>query len=274
MTTTDTSYKRSPLKFFILVLALWTPFILFGAAPLGLPVNLPVGAIAALCPLIVALMLVGMEEGPGGVKRLLTKVVDHKEIRPRIWYAPIILLVPATVLLSYGIMRLVGRPPPPPDIPVLAIPILSLLFLIGAVGEEAGWTGYAIDPMQQRWGALRASVILGSVWATLHVVGWYIQTHHTLMWTVGMWVQTVALRILIVWLCNNTGKSVLTAVLFHAMMNVCSLLFPNYYDPVIVGTIAAIAAVIVTFLWGPKTLARYRYAAAQRRIRLRRFRAG
>lgn len=47
------------------------------------------------------------------------------------------------------------------------------------------------------------------------------------------------------------------------MINVSFALFPNYgshYDPDVAGPITAIAALIVIFLWGPKTLARYRYA--------------
>jgi hypothetical protein len=57
-------------------------------------------------------------------------------------------------------------------------------------------------------------------------------------------VYAVALRILIVWLYNNTGKSV----------------YGSYYDPAVTGAIAVIAAAIVTYLWGSRTLARYRYA--------------
>jgi hypothetical protein len=57
-------------------------------------------------------------------------------------------------------------------------------------------------------------------------------------------VYAVALRILIVWLYNNTGKSA----------------YGSYYDPAVTGAIAVIAAAIVTFLWGSRTLARYRYA--------------
>jgi hypothetical protein len=70
------------------------------------------------------------------------------------------------------------------------------------------------------------------------------------------------LRILIVWLYNNTGKSVLAAILFHDMVNVSEFSFPNegsYYDPFITGAILVVIVVIVTFFWGSKTLARYRY---------------
>lgn len=88
-----------------------------------------------------------------------------------------------------------------------------------------------------------------------------IQAHHSLSWTAGHRLNSVAERILIVWLYNNTGQSVLAAIPFHDMDNVGA--FPNngsHYDPAITATITAITAVIVTFLWGSKTLSRYRYA--------------
>jgi membrane protease YdiL (CAAX protease family) len=44
-------------------------------------------------------------------------------------------------------------PLPDPRVPLLAAPLLLLVFLVPAVGEEMGWTGYATDPLQDRWGA-------------------------------------------------------------------------------------------------------------------------
>jgi membrane protease YdiL (CAAX protease family) len=41
---------------------------------------------------------------------------------------------------------------------------------IAALGEELGWSGYAIDPMQARWGALKASILLGIFWAVYHYI--------------------------------------------------------------------------------------------------------
>lgn len=64
-----------------------------------------------------------------------------------------------------------------------------------------------------------------------------------------------------VWLYNNTGKSVFGAALFHAMVNVSWLLFPSYgshFDPRVTGLIVSVAAAIVAVVWGPRTLARYR----------------
>jgi len=225
--------------------------------------KLPVSALQAFCPLIAALILVYREEGVGRVRRLLRRVFDQWRIRNRIWYVPIIFLLPLLYLLSYGLMRLLRLPlPDEPHIPFLLIPVLFVVFFIAAIGEEVGWMGYAVDPMQERWSALTASFVLGLVWGIFHVVP-DIQANHGLWWIAWQHgVYAVGLRILIVWLYNNTGKSVFAAILVHDTDNVSWSLFPNYgshFDPAVMGAITAIAAAIVTFLWGSRTLARYRY---------------
>ena len=60
-----------------------------------------------------------------------------------------------------------------------------------------------------------------------------------------MWVTTVALRVLIVWLCVRSGGSVFAAVLVHVTVNMCSLAFPAQYDPVLVAAIVVVMAVLV-----------------------------
>ncbi len=261
-----TPRHRSPWIFFALTLMLATPFWLIGAVtaqslPQGLGMNLPISSLMIVSPISAAIILAHREEKRAGVKRVLKSVFDLKRITHAIWYVPIILLMPLITLLSYGVMRLVGIPLPDLHIPWLMIPILFTLYFIAAVGEEAGWMGYAIDPLQGRWNALGASIILGSVWAIWHIPA-FIQVHDTPTWIAAQCVLLVATRILMVWLYNNTGKSILAAILVHDLMNVSDALAPNYsspYAPVIVGGVTAILAVIVTFLWGAKTLARFRY---------------
>jgi CAAX protease family protein len=47
-----------------------------------------------------------------------------------------------------------------------------------------------------------------------------LQGHHTWAWIAGQRRFSVVLRVLIVWLYNNTGRSVFAAILFHDMDNV------------------------------------------------------
>jgi membrane protease YdiL (CAAX protease family) len=261
------SEKRSPWIFFALVFLLSIPFWVAGPVaerflPRGLLESLPVSALMFLAPVGAAVVLLRREQGPDAVKKLLKGAFDRKRIRRRAWYVPILFFWPAVMVLQYGLLKLMREPLPDPQIPVLMVAVSFVVFFIAALGEEVGWQGYAIDPLQDRWNALTASIILGIVWAVWHFVP-FIQMNRTPTWIAWQCMNMVATRILIVWLCNNTGKSVFAAILFHAMYNVTTVLLPNYgwlYDPFVSFVIVAVAAAIVTVLWGPKTLARYRYA--------------
>ncbi len=264
---TGASSKRSPLTFFVLVYALTIPFWVLSTIVKieGLPDNLPVTDIGAVfAPTIAASILVYREEKLGGLKRLLKRAFDYKRIKQKIWYVPIIFLPPLLYLLTYGVMRLIGLPPPAEwHIPLL-IPIVFVFFFIGAAAEELGYMGYAIDPMQDRWSALTASIIMGLVWAIWHYPS-MIQVGQTQMLMAWGTLGTVGFRILYVWLYNNTGKSIFGIILFHAMSNTGRSVFPggrSYYelaDGAVGYSIIAITAVIVTVLWGSKTLAKYRF---------------
>ena len=249
--------RRSPLAFVALLLALSVPFWLVGAAAeRQLLPGLPVGALMALCPAVAASILVYLEAETAGVTALLQRAFDHERIRDKLWYAPILLLMPAMTAVAYGVMRVAGLSLPAPRFPVLAVPLLFLAFLVTGVTEELGWSGYVTDALQVRWSALRTGVLIGLVWAAWHVVV-LLQAHRPPAWITAWAVGTVALRVLTVWLYNNTGKSVFAASLFHAMQNVSWQLFPNggsHWDPRFTAPVFALTAAIVTAVWGRRTL--------------------
>ena len=121
--------------------------------------------------------------------------------------------------------------------------------------------------MQERWGALKASLILGLAWGLFHLIP-DLQNGQAFNWILWQRLGTVASRVLIVWLYNNTGKSVLAAILFHAMSNVSWVLFPNYgshYDPFITSMITFLVAGIVIFGLESSTLAGSRFSWLSRR---------
>ena len=250
------SRKGSPLRFFVLVFALSAPIWLL--EPRDWRITASVGT-----PLVAALILVYKEDGQAGTRRLLRRVFDQKRIKAKIWYVPVIFLPPAIYLLTYSVTRLTRLPlPDKPYVPLLMAPLLLTLFFILAIGEEVGWTGYVTDPLQDRWNALTTGIILGLVTAIWHCVP-LIQMGRTPTWIAWWALSSVSIRILTVWLYNNTGRSLFAAIVFHAMNNFSFALFPDYgshWNPAVGGVIITIAAVIVTFLWGSRTLAQHRYA--------------
>jgi uncharacterized protein len=263
--------RRSPWIFFLLVFVLSVPFWLAG--PLAdqllqkaIPIDLPLSALQAVNPLIAASILVYGENGSEGVKRLLRRALDYGRIKRKVWYVPILCLWPTTMVLAYGSMYLAGAPlPDDPRFPMLILPLLFVVFLVSATVEQVGWQGYAIDRLQGRWNALEAGIIVGVVWAIWHVVP-LMELRQTPTWIAWQCLGMVPFRILIVWIYNNTGRSVFAAIVFQATANVSQFSFPNYgshYDPFVVGLILTFMAAIVTLVWGPETLARYRCARSR-----------
>jgi membrane protease YdiL (CAAX protease family) len=85
---------------------------------------------------------------------------------------------------------------------------MFVAFFLAALGEEWGRMGYAIDPLQPRLNALQASILPG------------------LVWTAWQCLFRVTSRLLFVWLYDNRGKSVFTATVYHAILNITWQLFP------------------------------------------------
>ena len=242
----------SPFRFFALLFLITVPMYALRLVP-------PFSLLMVANPLIAASILTYREEGADGVKRLLARPFDYRRIARKRWYLPILLLVPLVTILSYAWMRLAGVAGPALRAPALLLPAYFLVFFVLAIGEEAGWSGYALDPLQDRWRALPAGIVMGTVWALWHLVPYALANPP--LWVAGQCATTVLLRVLMVWIYNNTGRSVFGMVVFHAMTNMGSV--PDYgfpYDPVRASVILAAITSVVVFLWGPRTLARYRYA--------------
>jgi membrane protease YdiL (CAAX protease family) len=260
------SRHRSAWVFFLLVFLLAVPFYLldslFGEAwRKTIPINLPLSALMFVTPLVAAVILTYREEGAAGVKALLMRAFDYRRIKNWRWYVVAVGLWPALMLLEYGLMTLIGMPLPAFEFAMWLLPVFLVVFFVAAIGEELGWTAYATDRLQDRYTALQASLIIGVVWALVHVTA-DVQAHQTFTWILWQRLGTVVLRILIVWLYNNSGKSVFAVLSLHAMVNVAEFMFPNYgshFDPFLALLISAVVAAIAIVVWGPDTLARYRY---------------
>jgi hypothetical protein len=253
------SRTSSPLQFLVLVFVLSLPFLLAGALTSSqlLP-GIPISGLAVVCPVTAAAVLAHRENGAAGVKDLLARAFDFRRVRARIWFAPAVLVMPSIMVLSYSVLRLMGVPLPAPRFSAGAAVALLVGFFIGALGEELGWSGYATDPLQERFGALGAALLLGVVDVVWHSVA-LLAVDRSLAFIAWWSLGAVAIRVITLWLYNNAGRSVFVAALFHATVNLSWQLFPNdgsHYDPRVTGVITAIVAVVVVIVSGPRTLVR------------------
>jgi membrane protease YdiL (CAAX protease family) len=170
---TTTLNKHIVIKYFILVIILSIPFYVLGAfvnLTKYIPIQLPISALIFLCPMLAAIILTGKYGKKGDLKLLLNRVFDFKKIKNQRWLLPAVLLIPVLLFLSYLVMLVVHYALPNLEIKLSTAAVFAVLFFIGAIGEEVGWAGFVTDPLQQRFGALMAALVIGSVWAVWHII--------------------------------------------------------------------------------------------------------
>lgn len=241
------SRQESVPAFFALIFILTIPFWVLGAIkPIELLPGLPISALGAFIPAMAALILVYKIDRLSGVLQLMGRSFDFKRVENKGWILAALLIPPAVAVLAYVIMSAGGELLPKPAPFTFVILPMFVLFFISALGEEIGWSGYAVEPLQRRWGILAAGLVIGVVWAVWHFIS-LTQVHRSMEWIAWWSLHTIALRMIIIRLYNHAGKSVFVAAVFHAMINVSWQLFPNngsYYDPRVFGLITLGLAIV------------------------------
>jgi membrane protease YdiL (CAAX protease family) len=217
---------------------------------------------AAWGPFVSAILLTFWYQRGKGVLGLLKKGVDYRFAKK--WWIPTFLLCPLIIGGAPGIAALAGE-----DIPELywiANPSLILvnffviLFTGGPLQEEFGWRGYALPRLQSRFNALVSSVIIGFMWGLWHLPYFFIGTELTYAYgIIPQIITAILLSILLTWLFNNTGGSILVSLLFHNMFNLSNDMFPalktQLGSPLFIAFFVT-AAVLVVLVWGYKRMVR------------------
>ena len=223
----------------------------------GIPIDLPLSSLMIISPITATLIIVYKEYGSSGVGDLLRRAFDFRRIENKKWYFVILCIMPSLMLLEYLILILLGRELPKLHWPGLSSLAFIPIFFIAAFFEEIGWQGYLFDHLNERWNALNASMFVGGVWALWHIVP-LIQLHNIPALVIWQTVNIFATRILLVWIYQNTGKSLFGSIVFHMMVNVSTVLLPKFgipYDPAIATPIIIILTCLVGFLLGTENLA-------------------
>lgn len=239
--------------FFLLVLALSTPFYFLGATGGRLPglSMLPASALMAFVPIVAATILVFRRGGGEGCAMAIRDATAFRNRDSSCWLLTSLLLMPFVVCLEFGALRIIGVGVPfPPILPGEAL-FFFTAFFIGAIGEEAGWQGYAYPALRNRFNALTSAVLLGAVWAIWHVVP-FVQLGRSADWILWHSLNAVILRIIMVWIFETSGGDLLTAVLFHTMINLSWALFPvsgSFYDPFVTFIILVLITGVILSRW-------------------------
>ena len=224
---------------FVCAWLLWLPFVLAGFGVIKLTelvssLTTPAVALGAFAPLVAAIILIVRKEGWTGVKTFFRKAFSFR-IKP-IYYVVALLLPLLITAVSHYIVNFTGidiLPANlfPEDLPVpvivLIIPYFLFILIAGGGQEEFGWRGYAQQPLQQRFGVLGGSAVLGIVWGMWHIPLWFMPGEgHTYYSFLPFLLFIISLSVMIGWLYNASGKKLLIPWLMHTISNVSVPLFP------------------------------------------------
>jgi uncharacterized protein len=170
-------------------------------------------------PALASLAVTAVTSGRAGVGQLLRRCV-----RWRVgigWYLIAIFGFLLVYLLGYSIFLGV-------NLPFALVVKWTLLFtvflpqavfiiLTGSFAEELGWRGFALPRLQQRYGPVLGTVILGTLHGLWHLpafftmlLGPFIPTSY-----IGFLIVAIAATFFYTWVFNHTRGSVLLATLTH-----------------------------------------------------------
>jgi uncharacterized protein len=239
--------RHSVLSYYAMVFAIsWGGILLVvGLGPGGIPAaKEQVGALMPFMllalfagPSVAGLVMTGLVYGKAGFRDLLTRMTRWR-VGAR-WYAVALLTAPLLVTATLLALSLTS-PEFLPGIFTSDDKVTLVLFGIGwgLVGggllEELGWTGFAVPTLlRQRHSVLATGLFVGVLWGLWHflITFWASGTASGALSLAGFLPAVLfyvgslpAYRVLMVWVYDRTGESMLVAMLMHASFSASMLI--------------------------------------------------
>jgi membrane protease YdiL (CAAX protease family) len=226
---------RHPLVFYFLIAfsfswLVFLPLVLtyYGVLNVSPSIVGVLGIVGLLGPVLSGFIMTAVTEGGAGIRRWLRGIV-----RWRVgfqWYLFVLIGLPVVMVLG-TIVRPGALESFQTLAPLFVLPYLSAFVFMVLIGgplfEEPGWSGFAQPRLQRLHGPLVGGLILGSLWALWHLPAFLIPSQDltdipprgTVLDFVVFALALIGLRLIIMWVFNNTRGSVLMAILVHASWN-------------------------------------------------------
>ena len=269
-TQTSNSKLASPWVYFLATFVwtwvFWGIAIATGANMEEAGTGIILLVLGVIGPAVTGITFTYLTRDKAGRRDYWQRIISFKRI-PAKWYLVIFLFVP----VMHGIAALIddlaggggstwGEVVTNAAKDPLAIITLFMFAALIPFLEELGWRGYVLDRLLERYNALASSLILGTIWSLWHLPMFFIPGSYQAglgIGTVAFWLfflAIVPLSIPITWLFNNTKRSTLAAILFHAMVNFTGelILLSSRADN-IYNLLWFVAAFAIATIWG-KTL--------------------
>lgn len=261
--------QNFPWRFIAIAFGIsWTCWFFVALTGRNMFTNLEAGVVVMLGgfgPAIAGILMVYRTGDEALIRDYWRRVFDLKRIRA-VWYLPILLLYPATVLVAFlfsGTALDLSPLAALLDNPASLVTTLIFVFLFGPFSEELGWRDYALDWLQARYSALMSSLVLGVIWWAWHlpllaVNGSFLNmTGQDPMFMFGYLYTVILYSVLFTWVYNNNDRSVLAIILLHFSINLTSRLIAMPAQIFVVNSFVLVAVVaVVVWRFGAKRLVR------------------
>lgn len=224
MGTGISAHGRELWWFFVALALLSVPFYvvgpLLGSLP-GMPVELPGAALMFVVPTLAALIVAARPRVDWSLRSAL-----RRQPCPTWVWAVALVVVPMIVAASSGGLDT-------PNEAIAQVGVLIVAYLIAALLEEIGWTGFVLQRLLPLIGELGAGALIGAVWALWHIIP-LVQRGDSLSLILAQSAFSVAFRMLLVRLTVASRGTIWPAVIGHAAFNVAWSLSPDsgtLYNP-------------------------------------------
>jgi uncharacterized protein len=255
---------RHPLlSFFVLSYSIMSAVTFIYLAGVALPYPL-VWFLQVFSPSISAVILCGFLGGQSAIRGLLAGFTRWR-VGLR-WYLAALFLALGPLAIA-GVYIALGNPPrglDPSLTPLVLMGNLIFTLASGPLSEEAGWRGFALPRLQERYSAAKSSVILGVVWCCWHIPLYFMpdSSQRGIPFPIYL-LLVVLLAVFFTWIYNNTRGSLVLTALSHFCFNFSGSfiagflgLLPPMMLQIGAGSGLLIAVIIIVVVFGPEQLSR------------------
>ncbi|MDR0324156.1 MAG: CPBP family intramembrane metalloprotease [Treponema sp.] len=147
------------------------------------------------------------------------------------WWFFILLIFPAIHGITALIISISGAGMPGMELlqnPASLLFYLSVSLFSGPLPEEFGWRGFALQPLLDRLGFIKANLLLGTIWGVWHLPLFFMPgLYHYQLGFVGFWffiTHSIGLAMIMSLVFIKTRQSILSAILLHWLANLTATL--------------------------------------------------
>ena len=190
--------------------------------------------VAAYAPFLAALITTITYEGRSGLWKWIKSVFKWRI--PILWYLVggvlinflfVALHIGLYILLGGHIVQASGDPPWYSYLVTFPIIVLINLPFGSGLGEEAGWRGFALPKLLERFSPLVASIILGALWGLWHIPALLMSSWEGSSQGLLLFIYVIPLTIIMTWLYCKSHGSTIPVMLMHTGGNIYGSMFTS-----------------------------------------------